>query len=155
MQFKLFWNVPRIFKKRRLKSKCTELTRHSLVVPFKFSFRRMASFAWRGLRMKIVLTRYCLFFVNQSKNKHCSERLAFNVTISFITSVKQIQLEVYKSKVLSNNVKISEFTKLITLSAAAGTDSTCILCTQFRAQQRNIFERYIPEHISLVERECL
>ena len=120
-----------------------------------FFFGGWRVFTWRGLRMKIVLTRYCLFFVNQSKNKHCSERLAFNVTISFITSVKQMQLEVYKSKVLSNNVKISEFTKLITLSAAAGTDSTCILCTQFRAQQRNILERYIPEHISLVQRECL
>jgi len=57
------------------------------VVPFKFSFRRMASFC-RGLRMKIVLIRYCLFFVNQSKISTARERFAFSVAISFITSVK-------------------------------------------------------------------
>ena len=74
MQLKLFGTVPRIFKNRRLKSECIDttasdnyqLTRHSLVIPFKFSFRRMASFC-RGLRMKIVLIRYCLFFVTNQK----------------------------------------------------------------------------------------
>ena len=57
------------------------------MVSFKFSFRRMASFC-RGRRMKIVLITYCLFFVNQSKISTARERLAFNVTISFTTSVK-------------------------------------------------------------------
>ena len=81
------------------------------MVSFKFSFRRMASFC-RGRRMKIVLITYCLFFVNQSKISTARDRLAFNVTISFTTSVKhalahRCSLNFTKVKLdLSNKVNI-------------------------------------------------
>ena len=81
------------------------------MVSFKFSFRRMASFC-RGRRMKIGLITYCLFFVSQSKISTARERLAFNVTISFTTSVKhalahRCSLNFTKVKLdLSNKVNI-------------------------------------------------
>ena len=81
------------------------------MVSFKFSCRRMASFC-RGRRMKIVLITYCLFFVNQSKISTARERLVFNVTISFTTSVKhalahRCSLNFTKVKLdLSNKVNI-------------------------------------------------
>ena len=62
--------------------------------------------------MKIVLITYCLFFVNQSKISTARERLAFNVTISFTTSVKhalahRCSLNFTKVKLdLSNKVNI-------------------------------------------------
>ena len=70
----------------------------------------MASFC-RGRRMKIGLITYCLFFVSQSKISTARERLAFNVTISFTTSVKhalahRCSLNFYKGKALSNKVNI-------------------------------------------------
>ena len=61
-----------------------------LVIPFKFSFLRMASFCCQrclvllGLRMKFVLIRYCLILTNQKQAMYVN----VNASFSFITSVK-------------------------------------------------------------------
>ena len=109
----------------------------------------MASFC-RGRRMKIVLITYCLFFVNQSKISTARERLAFNVTISFTTSVKHALA--HRCSLNFTKVKLCQTKSTLRVckaynSAAAGTNSTCVKKLNKRkrlilmCQQNNNFAR--------------